>query len=313
MSEPVTNAEIEDVLSSIRRLVSGDAPVANEGDAPAPVAEEEAARPVPKLILTADFRVKDAKEEHQPEAEEEEYETEVDASAESAEPAEMVSIEETVAAEADFVLVQAEEAAQAEDIPLAFHHSASPVNDVAEPLQQDAEATEEPAVSDTEAENIEPEETDTASEKPAFHSLESTIAELEAAVGTQQGHWEPDGSGFEEDPDAEEMLTEPVYDWVDHSGSKEESPDQNAEIRPETENPVVLEQSASLTAADLPEGEIDPLGDDEMLVDEDALREMVNDVLRQELQGPLGERITRNVRKLVRREINRVLASQDFE
>lgn len=44
--------------------------------------------------------------------------------------------------------------------------------------------------------------------------------------------------------------------------------------------------------------------------DEEALREVVRDIIREELQGALGERITRNVRKLVRAEINRALASQ---
>ena len=49
------------------------------------------------------------------------------------------------------------------------------------------------------------------------------------------------------------------------------------------------------------------------LLDEEALRRLVVDIVRQELQGPLGERITRNVRKMVRREIYRVLSSQEFE
>lgn len=48
-------------------------------------------------------------------------------------------------------------------------------------------------------------------------------------------------------------------------------------------------------------------------LDEDTLRDMVSDIVRQELQGALGERITRNVRKLVRREIHRALASRDFD
>ena len=48
-------------------------------------------------------------------------------------------------------------------------------------------------------------------------------------------------------------------------------------------------------------------------IDEDALRDLVADVVRQELTGPLGERITRNVRKLVRREIHRALAAQELE
>lgn len=48
-------------------------------------------------------------------------------------------------------------------------------------------------------------------------------------------------------------------------------------------------------------------------LDEPALRDMVGQLIRQELQGPLGARITRNVRKLVRREVHRALASRDFE
>ena len=40
---------------------------------------------------------------------------------------------------------------------------------------------------------------------------------------------------------------------------------------------------------------------------------MVSQMIREELQGEMGERITRNVRKLVRREINRVLSAQEFD
>ena len=49
------------------------------------------------------------------------------------------------------------------------------------------------------------------------------------------------------------------------------------------------------------------------LLDEDALRDIVSETVREELQGALGERITRNVRKLVRREIHRALAAQELE
>lgn len=48
-------------------------------------------------------------------------------------------------------------------------------------------------------------------------------------------------------------------------------------------------------------------------IDEGELRDLIRDIIREELQGDLGERITRNVRKLVRAEINRVLTSRDFE
>lgn len=53
--------------------------------------------------------------------------------------------------------------------------------------------------------------------------------------------------------------------------------------------------------------------DDASYLDEDSLREIVADIVRQELQGSLGERITRNVRKLVRREIHRALAAHDMD
>jgi cell pole-organizing protein PopZ len=48
-------------------------------------------------------------------------------------------------------------------------------------------------------------------------------------------------------------------------------------------------------------------------MDEEALRELVAEIVRTELQGALGERITRNVRKLVRREIHRALTAQELE
>jgi hypothetical protein len=48
-------------------------------------------------------------------------------------------------------------------------------------------------------------------------------------------------------------------------------------------------------------------------IDEDALREIVSELVRAELQGDLGDRITRNVRKLVRREIHSALANRELE
>ena len=57
----------------------------------------------------------------------------------------------------------------------------------------------------------------------------------------------------------------------------------------------------------------DDLEDTSGFVSEDTLREIVRDMIREELQGSLGERITSNVRKLVRAEINRALASQNYQ
>ncbi len=53
--------------------------------------------------------------------------------------------------------------------------------------------------------------------------------------------------------------------------------------------------------------------EEDSILDEDTLRDLVSQMVREELQGELGDRITRNVRKLVRREIQRALASREFE
>ena len=50
----------------------------------------------------------------------------------------------------------------------------------------------------------------------------------------------------------------------------------------------------------------------EVTYDEDLLRDLVRDILREELAGTLGEKITRNVRKLVRAEIAQALATRDL-
>lgn len=64
------------------------------------------------------------------------------------------------------------------------------------------------------------------------------------------------------------------------------------------------------------EAELDDAGTglfDEGVIDEEMLRDMVAQLIREELRGALGERITQNVRKLVRREIQRALMGQEFD
>lgn len=61
--------------------------------------------------------------------------------------------------------------------------------------------------------------------------------------------------------------------------------------------------SPAAAESDLDTGPLDP----------EALRALVAEIIRQELQGSLGERITRNVRKLVRREIERALSGRALD
>lgn len=88
---------------------------------------------------------------------------------------------------------------------------------------------------------------------------------------------------------------------------------------------AVLFQDQASDEADLDDAEddIEDLGEDHQpftfpetedgVLDEETLREIISEVVREELQGALGQRITRNVRKMVRREIRLALAAQDLE
>lgn len=128
-------------------------------------------------------------------------------------------------------------------------------------------------------------------------------ATLEAAVAAQAPvqDWEPDGgeplgdaADWVVEWDATARPTTPggrAIDWDDDDGAADRDPAPAAPLR-----------------ATPPDAE--PA--DEFL-DEEALRDLVRDIIREELQGTLGERITRNVRKLVRAEINRALATRDFD
>jgi hypothetical protein len=88
---------------------------------------------------------------------------------------------------------------------------------------------------------------------------------------------------------------EPDPDWADAA---------EAEALEELSDEGTAEPAAAYAA---------PMAGDEPLpLDDEALRDLVRELIVQELQGPLGERITRNIRKLVRAEIARALASDDL-
>ena len=95
-------------------------------------------------------------------------------------------------------------------------------------------------------------------------------------------------------------------------GDPEEAEQADTDAQPEySEAEAQAEAAAALREAQ--EANADIFGTEETILDEETLRELVTDIVREELQGALGERITRNVRKLVRREIHRALAAQDLD
>lgn len=54
-----------------------------------------------------------------------------------------------------------------------------------------------------------------------------------------------------------------------------------------------------------------PAGAAAPILDEEGLRGMINAIVREELRGELGERISRDLRKLVRREVEDALRAND--
>lgn len=79
-------------------------------------------------------------------------------------------------------------------------------------------------------------------------------------------------------------------------------------IAPETDAAPNMAVAATLDAK-FPD---QPAPQDDALIDEDTLYDMVSEIVRAELQGQLGERITRNIRKLVRTEVARALAEKQY-
>lgn len=77
-----------------------------------------------------------------------------------------------------------------------------------------------------------------------------------------------------------------------------------AAVLPVNAGPLDGEAGSFLT-----DGEGNPIS----ILDEDELMQILRRVIREELQGVLGEKITRNVRKLVRAEIARALTAQTLD
>ena len=356
MSDPVKSSDIEDVLSSIRRLVSEDYQRTPEVDAPEAQPEttaDEADAPVhgdQALVLTPALRVHDGGKAEStgdeasepatgaadaPVAQDAVLDAVADALVEEAlqqddetgspeeaialaEPEPEESTDETPASRAGTMVaehIEDEDAgtASADEMSTVAMHDPAPANMDAPAEQATVDAPDEDELSDSE----EPED---HSAQDASESLEAKIAALETLIGKRNEEWEPEeGDGSLAADVASEMNDATALDWEDHAPNTEahesglevnESPpaeEQLTEAEVIAEEPVAEPSSKGTDEAilkDEPEG---------LLIDEETLRDMVCDIVREELQGALGERITRNVRRLVRREIHRALASQELD
>ena len=271
MSDIVTNAEVEDVLSSIRRLV---------GDNKRPVEMSESGLGADRLVLTPQLRV-------------------------SAQDVLLLQPEDAVTPAEDWYEFEEPPLPEPSDVLTNDYQDVGDEKGSAEP---DFEPSEELP---TEAQNTDTfEDEDIASEpdeptieisekRQDFFALSAKIAALETAIAKTADQWEPDGDAR----DAYAGTRAPSMTWqadVDLD-AKGKPLQKHVLAEPEQTQPETV-QTQSLEEAL-----------DEQIIDEDMLRELVADIVRSELQGDLGERITRNVRKLVRREIHRALAAQSLD
>ena len=344
MSEPVTHAEIEDVLSSIRRLVSEDG-----RETPVVDAAKPAQKSAPRLVLTPSLRVADptpvpSEQQPTPKPAATSFDTGLDADGspdlapeqvEGAVAEPDLQSDEPVAALTEQIEEIGEEQSLMGEDTLVPPSAPVKVLQQAEPEVSKTEITGEAPWHDPDATlfaaagaaESQPEETaetsaditETSEESSTPISFADKIAALEAVIGQADEQWEPDGEPGEENAGTpvETLAWEDLEDETleQDLGVSEEATEAvaEAEVAPELDSPEAVTLDAQRVAEQtIPEQVLDSLVSDEAVLDEDSLRELVSDIVREELQGALGERITRNVRKLVRREIQRALAVQDL-
>jgi len=177
---------------------------------------------------------------------------------------------------------------------------------------EDMHVAEQDAVPDdvsTDVEDVPYDELE--AEDASIMPLTAKIAALEAAVGKIAGSWEPDGDEVVELA-ATQMSTMAWEDDVELDAKG--APFTGAEGFEQSQEPPQYDDIARDEADDAEKPSIAAaFGGDDQLMDEETLRELVSEIVRAELQGALGERITRNVRKLVRREIHRALTAHEME
>ena len=348
MSDPVTNAEIEDVLSSIRRLVSENAvpqPAAKAVDTQrdqdlSPKPAFGTVRAADKLVLTPDFRVHEAREaKDEPHSEQvplevsETPENEVELSgsvsgevpqdaqpehhnAPDADPwqdlkddvSEHLESSEHEEADANVHQDQASrdanpEAAPNPEEPLQLNASEQvPEQDTPEPETETEPETE--AASTTWPADISASFEDVNEET----HLEDRVAELEAAVSDSSVEFEPDLG------DAVEDLGPGVFLRQRAERAPMADDDTWEKVEADVSDFVDAARAVDGAAVDTEADEEDlKLGEDAALIDEDMLRDLVVRLVREELQGAVGEKITRNVRRLVRREVERALTLKSLE
>lgn len=267
MSDPMSNREIEDVLTSIRRLV------AQEGDR----APDAARGAKGRLVLTEAQRI---------------------------DPAPLMPGQRVVS-----------------EAPVLLTAQVAPEG-IAAPAEEQSDG---------------PVEVEVTIPAPDFGRLEATIAELEAAVSASGDGFE--GAESDEAPKASNVTE--LYGRLSFAHRTPSEPEAKPVVKPTAEaapvmsiepkaeatpaaasapeisvapTPVAEPPAVEATDASMAEAEdaADDAALDETILDEEGLRDLIAQIVREELRGALGERITQQVRKLVRAEVAKALDDRGF-
>ena len=383
MADAAKSDEIEDVLSSIRRLVSEHQPPARSEPARAQeppattpeIAEPQVAAASDRLILTPALRVTDPEdpwvpitpraEEKWPGSQSENENPDIarDDGADWAKElwAEAVpesdSLPDTSEDHAPDPQLQADQweagiSPSDEDAPSGADDGLTDPIDVTEALLHDAASAVEDALDDSfpdvplsfirstsSVSDYEPEEDNAAMQDgdlptPTLELAESRAAHADPGENTPEETprvkveivraRSESRQQIDEDavPDRETVIAEDVAQQVaaELAGILQAEADAEAEAD-EVVTDFLASDAGEPDAPSASPEDVEDLGespftfpdDGESFVDEAALREIIAEVVRDELQGEMGVRITRNVRRLVRREIRLALAARDVE
>jgi hypothetical protein len=156
---------------------------------------------------------------------------------------------------------------------------------------------------------------DGMSSETAGDSFEHCISGLETAVGVHSQDWDPEDAEDTSPAALDGMLQafgsvesgvlrQPLTDVVAGMRNLDPMPDDDTAPAVKPEPKVAPEAQAD---------EMEPAGQEAGLHGDQLMQAMVSLAVREELNGPLGEHMTRNVRRLVRREIQNALAVKDVK
>lgn len=316
MSNSVTNVEIEDVLSSIRRLVSEDTRPKTQNDT---LGEG-------KLVLTPADRIPDVDDATAPA---QEAPTQAVAENHGDEPApkapepmtietRIAELEEAVNDQVDEWEPDGSEEMPANDdvaskVPSFMHRAAQDTGAVQDAYVYDegphevAQDDAAPVSAESEAQADQPgtlSQGDHQTDDPHDLTADSTPKAEEQSAFDHHGAHEA-----EPQPDAEALPDADTIEDVVPAEDPQPQVDSGADTGPAQEPTILRSQEAE----DALEAALSDDVEDAAYLDEETIRDMVREIVREELQGVLGERITRNVRKLVRREIHRAMTSSELE